>query len=95
MSDRSANLTSGNRQIDNFIQEMQLKIDNWRDIVFEWIPYNQFSDVTRWIVTIYLATGIISICSKFDTQYATHDTFVVKISLLITRLITSPVNILY
>jgi len=51
--------------------------------------------VTRWIVTIYLATGIISICSKFDTQYATHDTFVVKISLLITRLITSPVNILY
>ena len=24
---------------------MQLKIDNNSDIVFEWIPYNQFSDI--------------------------------------------------
>src|SRR5437764_219928 len=38
------NWTSGNEKIDNFIQEMQLKIDHPRDIVFEWIPYNQFSD---------------------------------------------------
>src|SRR2546421_3547210 len=37
--------TSGNEKIDNFIQEIQLKIDNWEDIVFEWIPYNQFSDI--------------------------------------------------
>src|SRR3954452_8143894 len=36
--------TSGNEKIDNFIQEMQLKIDSRRDIVFEWISYNQFSD---------------------------------------------------
>src|SRR5436305_2180898 len=39
------NWTSGNEKIDNFIQEMQLKINDRRDIVFEWIPYNQFSDI--------------------------------------------------
>ena len=39
------NWTSGNEKIDNFIQEMQLKIDDVNDIVFEWIPYNQFSDI--------------------------------------------------
>src|SRR5205823_13448780 len=39
------NWTSGNENIDNFIQEMQLKIDSFDDIVFEWITYNQFSDI--------------------------------------------------
>src|SRR3954464_15561261 len=39
------NWTSGNEKIDNFIQEMQLKIDSNWGIVFEWIPYNQFSDI--------------------------------------------------
>ena len=33
---------SGNIKIDKFIQEMQLKINSKNDIVFEWIPYNQF-----------------------------------------------------
>src|SRR5436305_10106048 len=37
--------TSGNEKIDDFIQEMQLKIDYPNDIVFEWIPYNQFSNI--------------------------------------------------
>src|SRR4051794_23787190 len=40
-----ANWTSGNEKIDELIQEMQLKINNPRDIIFEWIPYNQFSDI--------------------------------------------------
>src|SRR5205814_293154 len=39
------NWTSGNEKIDVCIQEMQLKIDRFDDIVFEWIPYNQFSDI--------------------------------------------------
>src|SRR5438045_4217424 len=39
------NWTSGNEKIDNFIQEMQLKIDRQSNIVFEWIPYNQFNDI--------------------------------------------------
>ena len=42
---KTTNLTSGNEKIDNFIQEMQLKINRSRNIVFEWIPYNQFSDI--------------------------------------------------
>ncbi|CAB5369465.1 unnamed protein product [Rhizophagus irregularis] len=36
------NWSSGNEKIDNFIQEMQLKINNLEDIIFEWIPYNIF-----------------------------------------------------
>ena len=40
-----ANWTSGNEKIDRLIQEKQLEIDNPRDIVFEWIPYDQFSDI--------------------------------------------------
>ena len=37
--------TSGNEEIDDLIQEMQSKIDNQVDWVFEWIPYNQFSNI--------------------------------------------------
>ena len=39
------NWTSGNEKIDNLIQEMQLKISESSDIIFEWIPYNQFIDI--------------------------------------------------
>ena len=38
---------SGNEKIDNFIQKVQLKIDKYNDIVFEWIPYNQFNDINN------------------------------------------------
>ena len=41
----SSGCISGYRKVDNLIQEMQLKIKNIRDIIFEWIPYNQFSDI--------------------------------------------------
>ena len=33
---------SGNKKIDGLIQEMQSKINDKSDVVFEWIPYNQF-----------------------------------------------------
>src|SRR5947208_983470 len=36
---------SGNKQIDGFIQEMHLKINSKNDIIFEWIPYNQFNNI--------------------------------------------------
>ncbi|GET03664.1 kinase-like domain-containing protein [Rhizophagus clarus] len=39
------NWTSGNEEIDNLIQEMQLKIDTSDDKIFEWIPYNQLNDI--------------------------------------------------
>ena len=37
--------TSGNKKIDELIQEMQLQINNKKDIIFEWIPYNQFDNI--------------------------------------------------
>ena len=45
LKENFTNWTSGNEKIDNFIQEMQLKINSRWSIVFEWIPYNQFSDI--------------------------------------------------
>src|SRR5436190_23969746 len=38
------NWTSENEKID-IIQTAQLKIEKFEDIVFEWIPYNQFDNV--------------------------------------------------
>ena len=38
-------LNPGNEKIDNFIQGVRLKIEFASDIVFEWILYNQFSDI--------------------------------------------------
>ena len=38
--------TSGNSDIDKFIQEMQLKVNHHDDVIFEWIPFNQFN-ITR------------------------------------------------
>jgi hypothetical protein len=37
---------SGNEKIDDFIQERQLKT-NKNDVVFEWIPYNQFNEIGK------------------------------------------------
>src|SRR5437773_1679920 len=39
------NWTSKNEKFDKFIQEMQLRINDLFDIIFEWIPYNQFSNI--------------------------------------------------
>src|SRR5437764_218096 len=36
---------SGSKKIDNLIQEMRLKINSKNDVVFEWIPYNQFDNI--------------------------------------------------
>ncbi|GBB85327.1 hypothetical protein RclHR1_01190003 [Rhizophagus clarus] len=61
------NWTSGDEKIDNFIQEMQLKINHPTDVVYEWILYNKFNDIEVIsgdnFATIYLATlknGILS-----------------------------------
>jgi hypothetical protein len=40
-----ANCTSGNEKIDDFIREMQLKINSSKDMVFEWISYDQFNNI--------------------------------------------------
>ena len=36
-----------NEKIDEIIQDMQLKINYYDDIIFEWIPYNQFNDINN------------------------------------------------
>ncbi|CAB5361049.1 unnamed protein product [Rhizophagus irregularis] len=41
----SINWTSENKKIDALIQEMQLKINNESDMIFKWIPYNQFNKI--------------------------------------------------
>jgi hypothetical protein len=50
---------SGNKKIDNFIQETQLKINKYDDTIFEWIPYNQFIYIkeigVHSFTTVYLA----------------------------------------
>jgi hypothetical protein len=42
-----ANWTSGNKKIDELIQEMQLKVNKYNDIIVEWIPYDQFNDISK------------------------------------------------
>ncbi|CAB5379073.1 unnamed protein product [Rhizophagus irregularis] len=41
------NWTSGDKKIDEFIQKMQLKINNYNDTIFEWIPYNQLINIKK------------------------------------------------
>jgi hypothetical protein len=41
------NWTSGNEKIDDFIQEMQLKIEKYDDTIIEWISYNQFNNIEK------------------------------------------------
>ncbi len=38
---------SKNKKIDDLIQEMRLKINSCFNIVFEWIPYNQFNYIKK------------------------------------------------
>jgi hypothetical protein len=53
------NWMSGNEKIDNFIQERQLKAGKYKDIIFEWIPYNQFNQIKETgkngLITVYSA----------------------------------------
>ncbi|UZO16951.1 uncharacterized protein OCT59_008317 [Rhizophagus irregularis] len=69
--------TSGNEKIDNFIQEMQSKINDHDDIVFEWIPYNQFNEIKKTgqngLITVYSAIwmdGPLCKMSIWDKNYA-------------------------
>ncbi|CAB4441611.1 unnamed protein product [Rhizophagus irregularis] len=60
LKEKFVSWTSGNKNIDRFIQEMQLKIDHPTDIIFEWIPYHQFSSIEEIgkdnSAAVYLAT---------------------------------------
>ena len=45
LKENFTNLTGENEKINDFIQKMQLKINNSSDTIFEWISYNQFLDI--------------------------------------------------
>ncbi|GBC22728.2 kinase-like domain-containing protein [Rhizophagus irregularis DAOM 181602=DAOM 197198] len=47
--------TSENKQIDDLIQELQLKIKSHRDIIFEWISYSQFDNIKELNNLVYSA----------------------------------------
>jgi hypothetical protein len=51
------NWTSGNNNIDKFIQSTQLSAHKKASDALEWIPYNRFQDI------IYIAEG------KFNEMY--------------------------
>ena len=51
------NWTSKNEKVDNFIQEMQLKINYYNNIIFEWIPYNQFDNIKEIGITLHQQYG--------------------------------------
>ena len=59
LKSRLIDWTSGNKKIDNFIQELQLNTNSYDDVVFEWIPYNQFNEIKKTgkndSITIYSA----------------------------------------
>src|ERR1043165_2605334 len=74
------NWTSGNERIDKFVQEMQLKIDNQWDIVFEWIPYNRFSDIKE-IVKSDFATVYSAIWKDGPLNYNQNTETYVRTSL--------------
>src|SRR6266496_4594956 len=52
------NWTSLNEKINIFIQGMQLQIRFYDEIVFEWIPYNQFDNIEE--------------ISKYDDLFAVY-----------------------
>uniref|UniRef100_U9SZN3 Uncharacterized protein n=1 Tax=Rhizophagus irregularis (strain DAOM 181602 / DAOM 197198 / MUCL 43194) TaxID=747089 RepID=U9SZN3_RHIID len=64
---------SGNEKIDSFIHERQLKIKDHNDVVFEWIPYNQFNEVEKTdesgSITVYSAMWKSGpLCKKYSSS---------------------------
>jgi len=70
------NWTSGSEKIDDFIQEMQLKTYYSWDIIFEWVPYDQFKDVKK-ISENYYTSMYLAIWRdgpfNFTDEYAERD----------------------
>ncbi|GES73309.1 kinase-like domain-containing protein [Rhizophagus clarus] len=69
--------TSGNEVIDDFIREMQLKINNGDGVMFEWVPYDQFREIKvigkGGFATVYAAIWkdgpLICKGGKYESRY--------------------------
>src|SRR5205823_5110973 len=71
LKENFTNWTSENKKIDNFIQEMQLKINYHNDMVFEWIPYNQFNNIKE-IRKDDLSTVYLAKCKDGPLEYSAN-----------------------
>ncbi|CAB4440474.1 unnamed protein product [Rhizophagus irregularis] len=70
LKDNFTNWTSGNEKIDSFIQKNQLKINEYKDTIFEWIPYNKFIEINEtekggFFTAIWKDDGSQNINNKF------------------------------
>src|ERR1051325_3247055 len=78
-----ANFSSENDMIDDFIQEMQLKINSYDDIIFEWISYDQFNDIKEIdkddFSIVYSATWNGPL--KYDTKTLKYERYRDKVAL--------------
>ncbi|GBC08958.1 hypothetical protein RclHR1_08500003 [Rhizophagus clarus] len=57
--------TSGNKMIDDFIQEIRLNVNGINDIIVEWIPYNQWERIAYKKVTLKYLYNSRNNISKF------------------------------
>ena len=77
---------SGNKKIDDFIQEMQLKRNSHNDIIFEWIPYNQFNNIEEIskgdFATLYSATWKDGPLYYYEKNYTRKSNKKVSLKLL-------------
>ena len=63
---------SGNKKIDDCIWDMQLKRNSYNDIMFEWILYNQFSNIEEMCSSDY-ATIYSAIWKNGPLYYDIYD----------------------
>ena len=63
--------TSGNDEIDKFIQDAQLNANSWWEVI-EWIPYDRFKDVKQigkgGFGTIHYARWIDGFIHRWDIE---------------------------
>ena len=68
--------TSGNKEIDEFIQKFQLNATCWEEVL-EWIPYEKFSDIEYLAKggfgTVHKANWIDGYINRWDTSQNTWD----------------------
>ncbi|UZO06743.1 uncharacterized protein OCT59_027052 [Rhizophagus irregularis] len=91
LKENFTNWASENKQINNIIQEVQLKINDYNDIIFEWIPYYQIVDIEKLSNTTYLAKwkdGPLCWNEKAYTRNLENKVIILKY-LIITQNITN------
>jgi hypothetical protein len=91
------NWTSGNEKIDDFIQERRLKANKYNDMIFEWIPYNQFIQIKETgkngLMTVYSAIWWDGPLQYKEYRNYTRDSFK-KVALKCLHNLQNPIEFL-